>query len=71
MASKRWNNMIEKYGSEEAAKAEMKRRGQNSSRNLGKSGGFASMSKEQLIEVSKKGVEARKHDISNSSLNGS
>lgn len=53
--SKRWDLMVEKYGSEEAAKAEMRRRAENSSRNRGKTGGFASMDKDKLIAAASKG----------------
>lgn len=53
--TKRWLNMVEKYGSEEAAKEEMRRRAERSSRNLGGKGGFASMDKEKLTKIAREG----------------
>lgn len=53
--TKRWLTMIEKYGSEEEAKAEMSRRANKSRRNLGGKGGFASMDKKALKEAAHKG----------------
>lgn len=47
--------MVEKYGGEEEAKAEMRRRAEKSRRNLGGKGGFASLTPEQRIEISRKG----------------
>lgn len=49
--NKRWLSMIERYGGEEEAKAEMRRRAEKSSRNLGKKGGFASMDKDKLSKI--------------------
>lgn len=49
--NKRWLSMIEKYGSEEGAKAEMRRRAEKSRRNLGGKGGFASMDKDKLSKI--------------------
>lgn len=42
-ASPRWNRLVEMYGSEDAAKQEMKRRGALSARNRGGKGGFAKL----------------------------
>lgn len=58
--NKRWLSMIERYGGEEEAKAEMRRRAEKSSRNLGKKGGFASFSTEKRIQVSRKGGRSGK-----------
>lgn len=58
MENKRWNNMVEMHGSEEAAKAEMARRGSLSSRNKGKQGGFAKLKSEdpeKFKELTSKG----------------
>lgn len=44
--SKRWLLAVEKYGSEEAAKAEMRRRAKNSTRNKGKQGGFHALKRD-------------------------
>lgn len=56
----RWQRMIEKYGSEEAARVEMSRRAATSSRNKGGDGGFASMSPERRKEIAQLGVNARR-----------
>lgn len=56
----RWNNLVLKYGSEENAKAEMRRRGNKAKRNLGGKGGFASMSPEKLSEIASKGGKRSK-----------
>lgn len=63
----RWGKLVEKMGSEEAARLEMARRGAKSSRNKGKSGGFAALTPEERSEISKKANEARwgKRDSSN------
>ena len=53
--SKRWELLVKKYGSEEKARAEMKRRADLSRRNKGGKGGFASLKRDKLIEISKKG----------------
>lgn len=53
--SKRWLSLVEKMGGEEEARAEMRRRAEKSRRNLGGKGGFASLSKEQRIEVARLG----------------
>jgi general stress protein YciG len=58
--TKRWLNMVEKYGSEEAARAVMRERASKSKRNLGGSGGFAALPKEKLIEISRKGGRVTK-----------
>lgn len=64
--NKRWLNMIEKYGGEEEAKAEMRRRAEKSRRNLGGKGGFASLTPEQRTEISRKGGQrSRKSADSN------
>lgn len=57
--NKRWQNLIDKYGSEEAARAEMRRRAEKSSRNRGKKGGFASMDTDKLKEITRKGGKNR------------
>lgn len=61
----RWVKMIEKYGSEEAAKEVMRERASKSKRNLGGSGGFASMDKKTLSEVSRKGGKVSKRASNN------
>lgn len=53
--SKRWLSLVEKMGSEEEARAEMRRRAEKSSRNLGKKGGFAALTPERRSEISRKG----------------
>lgn len=58
--SNRWLKQVEKYGSEEAARAEMRRRAEKSKRNTGGKGGFAALSKEELIAISSKGGKASK-----------
>lgn len=58
--NKRWLSMIERYGGEEEAKAEMRRRAEKSSRNLGGRGGFASLSQEERIKISRKGGQSGK-----------
>lgn len=64
--SARWEKMIERYGGEEEAKAEMRRRAEKSKRNLGGKGGFASLTPEQRIEISRKGGQrSRKNADSN------
>lgn len=62
--SKRWPLMVEKYGSEEAAKAEMRRRAEKSSRNKVGTGGFAALTAEQRKEVSRKGGKASSKNAS-------
>lgn len=57
----RWAKMIEKYGSEEAAREVMRERASKSKRNLGGSGGFAALPKDKLIEISRKGGKVTKH----------
>ncbi len=63
--SEKWHkSMLEKFGSEEAIKAEMKRRQEKSMLNPNRQkgvhkGGFSRMDKDTLKEVSKKGVIAR------------
>lgn len=57
--TERWAKLVEKYGSEEAARAEMKRRADLSSRNKAGKGGFAALPTEQVKEISKLGVQAR------------
>lgn len=62
--TKRWLAMIERYGSEEEAKAEMARRAEKSKRNLGGKGGFGSLDKETLKAVaSKGGMRSRRRAI--------
>lgn len=56
----RWENLVKKYGGEEEARAEMRRRAEKSKRNLGGKGGFAALDKKTLIEVSSKGGSSRK-----------
>ncbi len=58
--TERWAKMVEKYGSEEKAKIEMKRRADLSKRNKGGTGGFASMDKEKLAMISSVGGKAGK-----------
>lgn len=57
-SSPRWDKAVEMYGSDEAARAEMKRRGSLSSRNKGKQGGFAKLKTEdpeKFKELTSKG----------------
>ena len=61
----RWIKMVEKYGSEEAARQVMRERASKSKRNLGGSGGFASMDKKTLSEISRKGGKVSKRANSN------
>lgn len=64
--SKRWDNMVLKYGSEEAAKAEMRRRAEKSARNKGGTGGFAKLKQENpelLKELQEKGRMKRYGNI--------
>lgn len=61
----RWNNLVLKYGSEENAKAEMRRRGNKAKRNLGGKGGFASMDKETLSKVASIGGRKSKRGPDN------
>lgn len=58
--TKRWLSLVEKYGGVEEAKAEMRRRAEKSSRNLGKRGGFAALTPEQRQEISRKGGQRSK-----------
>lgn len=58
--SKRWLSLVERYGGEEEARAEMRRRAEKSSRNKAGTGGFASLTPEQLKEISRKGGKASK-----------
>ena len=58
--SKRWLSLVERYGGEEEARAEMRRRAEKSSRNLGKRGGFAALTPEQRQEISRKGGQRSK-----------
>ena len=51
--------MIERHGSREAVAEIMRSNAAKSARNKVGTGGFASMTKEKRLEVSKKGVEAR------------
>lgn len=61
----RWIKMVEKYGSEEAARQVMRERASKSKRNLGGSGGFASMDKKTLSEISRKGGKVSKRADTN------
>lgn len=61
----RWIKMVEKYGSEEAARQVMRERASKSKRNLGGSGGFASMDKKTLSEISRKGGKVSKRANTN------
>lgn len=61
----RWIKMVEKYGSEEAARQVMRERASKSKRNLGGSGGFASMDKKTLSEISRKGGRVSKRANTN------
>lgn len=61
-ATKRWLSLVEKMGGEEEAKAEMRRRAEKSSRNLGKKGGFAALTPEQRVEISRKGGQRSKRN---------
>lgn len=63
--SARWEKMIERYGGEEEAKAEMRRRAEKSKRNLGGKGGFASLTPEQRIEISRKGGQRSRKNADN------
>lgn len=58
--NKRWLSMIERYGSEEEARAEMRRRAEKSKRNIGGKGGFASMDKDKLSKVASIGGQRSK-----------
>lgn len=51
--------MIEIHGSTEAVAEVMRANSAKSKKNLGGKGGFASMTKDKLSEVSRKGVESR------------
>lgn len=51
--SERWDRLVEKYGGEEAARAEMRRRADKSSRNKG--GKFNATSEEAAQEARRKG----------------
>ena len=42
----RWQNLVDKYGSEDAAREEMRRRASTSSRNKSGTGGFAKLKAE-------------------------
>lgn len=61
----RWTKMVEKYGSEDAAREVMRERASKSKRNLGGSGGFAALPKEKLIEISRKGGKVTKRASNN------
>lgn len=61
METKRWSNLVEKYGSEEAARKEMARRGAKSSRNSKGTGGFASLSAEDRSALARKAAQRRWH----------
>lgn len=51
--------MLDKYGSEEAVKEEMKRRSELSSKNRGKKGGFAALNKRERRAISKMAANKR------------
>jgi general stress protein YciG len=51
--------MIKKFGSEEAVKQEMRRRQEASRKTYKGTGGFASLTKEERQEISKKGNATR------------
>lgn len=74
MENKRWDNMVEMHGSEEAAKAEMARRGSLSSRNKGKQGGFAKLKSEDPEKfkelTSKGGKRSGRRDTPDSDMGG-
>ena len=53
-----WARMIEKHGSEENVREFMRQSANQSKRNLGGSGGFASLDKERLKEISIKAGKA-------------
>jgi hypothetical protein len=60
--SNRWANLVKKHGSVEAAKAEMRRRAENSARNKGKQGGFHALKRddpEQFKQITSKGGRNR------------
>jgi len=64
--NKRWLNLVEKHGSVEAAKAEMRRRAENSARNKGKQGGFHALKRddpEQFKQVTSKGGKNRAQKV--------
>ena len=69
--TKRWLSLVEKMGGEEEARAEMRRRAEKSKRNLGGKGGFAALTPEQRVEISRKGgkVSRRSETIKPSSKN--
>ncbi len=65
--SNRWKKLIEKHGSEEAAKAEMRRRAENSSRNKGKQGGFHALKRDNprmFKEIASRGGKKTAQKIS-------
>lgn len=62
MKSKRWKLAVAKYGSQKAARAEMRRRAEKSKRNKGGKGGFATLkytNPEQFKQLTSKGGYAR------------
>lgn len=63
--SERWNRMILKYGSEDGAKEEMRRRAEKSPRNKNGVAYFAKLKQEdpeRLKEISKKGGTKKEND---------
>lgn len=60
MKDSAWKDrMIAKYGSEEAVMEEMAKRQKKSRENYSGNGGFRSMDKDRLKEISKKGLTSR------------
>lgn len=68
MTKTTWLNLVEKYGSEEAAREEMRRRAALSSRNKKGTGGFAHMAKTDPDRLKQLGKQygRKKQDVSDS-----
>ena len=58
-----WEKMLIKYGSEEAVREEMRQRQIKSREKYKGTGGFRALPKEKVIEISKLGVQARRHNV--------